>query len=885
MKTIYVIDAVGYLFRSYFAIKRMTNPEGKSTNALYGFIRSIQKLMKDFSPTHMVAVFDGQGNKESRTAIYSEYKSHRTGMPEDLVYQLGWAHEYCNLAGIPMLSVNGVEADDTMGSIAKWAERNGCQVFLCSSDKDLCQLVDDKVFLLQTFKDNLIVDRAKVEELYGVTPEQIVDYLAIMGDASDNIPGISGMGPKTAQKLLQEYGSLDALLAHPEKVKNASWQKKLIEEKESAQISKQLATLQLDIPFPQNPSFFCLSEPDREKLKTFYQEKHFLSLLKEIESPEPTSPSSSIYKILDDEESLVKKIELWKMAKELCIDTETSELDPMLADIVGIGIASNAEEIFYIPCNGKLGKTKVLHLMKPLLESPDIRFIGHNIKYDLHIFKNEGINIAQLGFDTLLASYLLNTEASRHNLDQLSLEFFGKVKISITSLIGTGKNTISMLEAPIEKVAAYCGEDVEYTLKLKTLFEKKLEERGLTSLFYEIEMPLIPCLLKMEHHGIYLNKGKLEAMAREFYEAILKLEQEIYKIAGEEFNINSPKQLSHILYTKLEIAKGGKKSSSQFATGAEVLEAIRTSHPIIDKILEYRALEKLRSTYIDALPKQINEKTGRIHCSFNQSGTATGRLSSNNPNLQNIPVRTENGRRIREAFEPQKPGWKFISADYSQIELRILAHLSEDPTLIRAFKENLDIHTDTAAKIFGVFPEMVTKEMRNQAKAVNFGIIYGQGSFGLSQSLGITAKEASRFIEEYFRLYPNVKNFIEKCQNRAMEEGFSTTIMNRQRLLPEIHSTNHMLKQAALRVSVNAPIQGSQSDLMKLAMIRIEDRLTKEKLSSYMILQIHDEVILESPDEEIDSCKKILIESMENVIKLRVPLQVDISVGINWGEC
>ncbi|MBM3200831.1 MAG: DNA polymerase I [Chlamydiae bacterium] len=874
MKNLFVIDAVGYLFRSYFAIKKMTSPEGKSTNALYGFIRSIQKLMKDFSPSHMVAVFDGPGNKNSRTAIYQDYKAHREGMPEDLIYQLAWAHQFCEYAGIPMLSVPGVEADDTMGSIAKWAEKNGSKVFLCSSDKDLCQLVNDHVVLLQTFKDNLIVDSQKVEEIYGVLPSQIIDLLAIMGDTSDNIPGVSGMGPKTAQKLLEEHGSLHNLLLHPEKIKNGSWQKKLIEQKENALISQKLATLQLDVPFPQDCSFFCLKDGNREKLKEFYQGFHFLTLLKEMEPVR--GPSTTKYTILDDEESLKKQIKKWEKASLLCIDTETDKLCPMTADLVGIGLAENEEEIFYIPCQSKLGKENVLNLLRPLLESK--LWIGHNIKYDMHVLMNQKIQI-QPGFDTLIASYLLHSDRNQHNLDQLSLEFFDKVKIPITDLIGSGKKEISMLDVEIEKVAAYCAEDVEYTLKLKNLFSEKLKERGLSDLFYTIEMPLITTLFMMERHGIYLNEEKLLVMAKDFGAKLHEVEEKIYMMAGERFNINSPKQLSHILFTKLAIPKGKTASTS-----ADVLASLQANHPIAEKILEYRAMEKLRSTYIEALPKQINVQTKRIHCTFNQSGTATGRLSSNNPNLQNIPVRTDNGRKIREAFEPAK-GSLFLSADYSQIELRILAHLSNDPTLIDAFSRKVDIHTDTAAKIFHVNIDQVTKEMRNQAKAVNFGIIYGQGSYGLSQTIGIEVKEAAKFIEAYFRHYPKVKEFIETCQKEAEEKGYTSTIMHRQRLVPDIHSKNAMIRQAALRISVNAPIQGSQSDLMKLAMLRIDQKLLENQLSSFMVLQIHDEVILECKEEEIEICKKIVRECMESVATLQVPLEVDISIGKNWGEC
>lgn len=888
MESLYVVDAVGYLFRSYYAIRNMANPAGEATNALYGFIRSMDRIIKDFSPTHLVAVFDGEDNKRSRIAIYKEYKGHRTGMPEDLVHQLFWAQEYCKLAGIPMLSIEGIEADDVMGTIAKWAEKQGnTKTYLCSSDKDLAQLVGPQTFLINTFKDNLLIDEKKVEEIYGVRADQIVDYLAIMGDASDNIPGISGFGPKTAVRLLQEFGTLEELLQHPEKVSNKRWQIKLVEEKEQAIISKRLAEIQLDAPIERDPDFFALKTKNTEELKTFFQKMHFVSLLKEIgsEVKKPAEEVKAHYVIINEEALLKQKIREWENCKELAVDTETTELDPMRADLVGVGIATKGGEGYYIPCNGNIPKETVLSLLKPLLESKAIAFIGHNIKYDIHILNNQGIAIQNVGFDTMVASYLLNSNSNRHSLDQLALECFSKTKTPISDLIGRGKKQLSMLDVSIAEVGPYCAEDVDYTMRLKELFAPKLKERKLDGLFHDIEIPLIFTLFRMENHGIHLNKEKLQKLSTTFGKKIATLQKEIFALSGETFNINSPKQLSEILYDKLEIPRDPKKKKSAYATGADVLEGLRKTHPIIDKILEYRALAKLCSTYVDALPKFINPKTNRIHCSFNQSVTATGRLSSNNPNLQNIPVRSDNGRLIREAFEPEKSGWSFISADYSQIELRILAHMSDDPALLQAFREDLDIHTDTAARIFHTTHDQVTKEMRTRAKAVNFGILYGQGAFGLSQILGIPQKKAKSFIEEYFTQYPKVKTFIEKCKEQAAENGYSLTLMNRQRLVPEITSRNHMLKSAAERIAVNAPIQGSQSDLMKLAMIKLDKLLVEANLHAFSTLQIHDEVILECPDEEIENCEKIILDAMQDIVPLRVPLKVDISVGKNWKEC
>lgn len=887
MKHLFIIDASNYLFRSYFAIKHMTNQKGQSTNALFGFIRSIEKIIKDFTVENLVVVFDGPNNKVSRTALYADYKGHRERMPEDLVPQLPLAKKYCDLAGIPREEVDNVEADDTMGSIAKWAEKQGYKVYLCSSDKDLCQLVSDHIVVLNTQKDNLIIDKKGVETIYGILPDQMIDFLAIMGDASDNIPGIKGFGEKTAKDLLQQFGSLTNILNHPEKLKSEKQREKVHQEKENALLSQKLATIVTDIKIVKDTSFYKRKEKDIEGLLAFYHDLNFNTFLKELGSEKKTTQveegSSQIVLHEKDLEHLVARIQKEKVG---VIDTETTSLIPMEASIVGIGISTLKEERWYIPFNGSLDKKKIVSCLKPLIENREIKWIGHNIKYDMHVLLNEGILLETPYFDTMIASYLLNSHLNRHNLDDLSLELFSHTKISIKSLIGEKKNKeISMNEVPLAKISEYCLEDVTYTLKLYQVFKEELKTRNLLDLFRAIEMPLLPILFDMERKGIFIDQDYLAGLSKEFASKITTLEDTIYHLAGKEFNLNSPKQLSELLFTDLAIKPGGKKTKTGFSTNAEVLENLQEDHPIIQRILEYRTLEKLRSTYIDALPTQINPKTGRIHCSFNQSGTATGRLSSSNPNLQNIPVRSSDGIKIRKAFIPQKEGWSFFGADYSQIELRLLAHLCGDETLIDAFVHDEDIHKVTASHVFNVPLSEVTQEMRFQAKAVNFGIIYGQQAFGLSKELGIGVKEAEAFIRTYFARYPKVKKFIEKVKEEASQSGRSRTLFGRERLLPEINSKNALLRAQSMRFAVNSPIQGTQADIIKMAMIALNKKLQEDKVKGFLILQIHDELIFECPDSEIPYFKKIVPSFMESVVTLKVPLKVDISIGKNWGEC
>ncbi len=888
MSNLYVVDALNFLFRAYYAIGPITNLKGESTNALYGFIRSIFKIIKDFSPEYFVVVFDGPDNKKSRTDIYSEYKSHRAEMPEDLFSQLEKALYFCEIAGIPMLSVTGVEADDTIGSIALWAEQKGVDVFLCSSDKDLCQLVSDKIFIINPHKDNLLIDRGKVKELFGVYPEQMIDYLAIVGDASDNIPGLSGFGPKTAASLLSQFGSLHAILADPDKVSGKK-REVLIEGKEIALLSQKLATIHTEVDFPKKLEFFQLKEPELGKIREFYHEEHFMSLLKEMSVPEtPVSPKEEAveitYTLIDEEEELSHLIAKLKKHEEICIDTETTDVRPMRAELVGIGLGVKAGEAWYVPMNGNLGKHKAISLLKSLLENSETRFIGHNIKYELHVLCNAGIALGPVGFDTMVASYLISPHTPKHGLDERSLEKFGKVKIPIEDLIGKGKKQTTMDTVTLDKICTYCCEDVDYTLRLKKVFEKELEKEGVLSVFEQIEIPLIPLLMRMERQGIYVDVEKLKKMSEELKRDIEKLEKVIYEMAGETFNLNSPKQLSAILFEKMNI-RAPKKTTTGYSTAADVLEELKGEAPIVHKIIEYRLLEKLRSTYVDALPQQVFPQTGRIHCTFNQSVAATGRLSCQDPNLQNIPVRSAAGKKIREAFKPQKPHWSFVSADYSQIELRLLAHLSEDPILTKAFKDGEDIHTFTASLVFDVPLSEVTPAQRYQAKTVNFGIIYGQSPFGLSQELGIDYKDAASFIETYFKRYKRVKEFLEFCKESVRKTGRAVTLTGRQRPIPEIYSKNPMLRAQAERLAVNTPLQGTQADLIKLAMIDIDAYLTEHPDEGMMILQIHDALLFEVPDTHVERLSWQVKERMESIMTLTVPLVVDISVGKNWGEC
>ncbi|MBX7067169.1 MAG: DNA polymerase I [Parachlamydiales bacterium] len=903
MERIYILDAVNYLFRSYYAIGPMLNDKGQSTSALFGFIRSVQKLIRDFSPTHFICVFDGPDNKKSRQSVYAEYKMHRKGAPEDLFPQFELAYEYCALAGIPHISVEGVEADDTMATIALWAEKKGAQVFICSSDKDLMQLVNDHIFLLHLHKDNLLIDAAKVQELYGVRPDQMLDLLSIMGDASDNIPGLEGFGPKTAASLLQQFGTLDYILAHPEEVKGEKKQEILRTQQKEALMSRELATLHTKVDVPADEDFYRLKEMDKPRLTDFFQEMKFNTLIRDLGAPPkpaaaPIVPSPAPiqtqngfqkphekckaalhlekhdYHLVDTEKDLIALLEKLSKVKEVGIDTETTDLEPLLAHLVGIGFSIEPGEAWYVPLNGQIGKKRVVELLKEFFSTTSAAFFGHNLKYDYHILENLGIHIKHIAFDTLLASYLIDPQKRRHNLDDLTLEKFTRVKIALESLIGKGKKQISMRDVPIEKVKEYCCEDIDYTTRLKELFQVELKERKLDRILHDIELPLLPILAQMERIGIYVDVRQLRVVGEGLVKELHQIKARIFANAGEEFNLNSPKQLSTVLYEKMGL-KAGTTSTS-----ADVLEVLAEEHAIAKDILEYRTLEKLRSTYVEALPASVNPITGRIHCTFNQSVTATGRLSSQDPNLQNIPVNSD----IRSCFKA-KEGCSFLGADYSQIELRLLAHFSDDQELVRAFRSGRDIHVHTASLIYGVPENQVTSDMRKAAKTVNFGIVYGQGPFGLSKQLGISHKDAADFIQTYFARYPGVQRYLEECKAIVRKTGYSTTLTGRQRPIPEINNKNPTIRAAAERLAVNTPLQGTAADLIKLAMIEIDRVIQERKLEGKMLLQIHDELIFEIPDREISIFEKLVKEKMENVLKLNVPIEVHMAVGKTWAEC
>lgn len=878
MKRLYILDVSGYLFRAYYALPSMSNAKGRSTHALYGFVRSVLKLIKDFSPEYMLAAFDGPEGKKARVEMYEGYKAGRVSAPEDLPHQFELAAEFCDIFGIPKLVVPGVEADDVMGSVTQFAIQQGFDVFLCTGDKDMCQLVGDHVFVLQTHKENLLVDAKKVEELYGVPPKLIVDYLALIGDSSDNIPGVSGFGPKTAAELLLQFGSLEQLLARVTEVSGKKKQETLMQEREMAMLSQRLALIDCAVPVPQEEAFYRIDAYKEAELACFYEEYNFKALLKELQvmpkAPELVVEGTSI--CVQTEDDLKKFLDEIKGAKEIVFDVQTTDIDPVRAELVGIafGIAGHS---WYLPVSEN---SLSLKAFRDLFAS-ESAFYGHNIKYDLQVLLGMGIKPKHISFDTMLASYLISAESRAYSLEHLALQYMNVHKIPFKNFL----DGATIHEIPLQKLSDYACREVVLIGQLKAKLETILKERHLVNLLNQMELPLLRVLVEMEREGIFVDEEILKQMSYELSQELQKLMWEIFRLAGEEFNINSPKQLGDIFHQKLHIPLGKKTATGQYSVSAEVLEQLATDYPIAAKLIEYRTLEKLRSTYVDAFPELIHPKTKRIHCTFNQTVAATGRLSCQNPNLQNIPIRTAAGRKVRRAFRPQKEGWSFLAADYSQIELRLLAHLSEDPGLLKAFAEEQDIHAYTASLIFNVPLQEVAKEQRSQAKTVNFGIIYGQQAFGLARELGIPVKAAAAFIEAYFKRYPQVQTYLEGCKKFAREQGKAVTMWGREREIPEMQSKNPTLRALAERLAINTPLQGSAADLIKMAMIHVADRLKKESLLAKMLLQIHDELVFEVPDFELIAVEKLVKEEMQGAARLKIPLRVDIAIGKNWEEC
>lgn len=890
---LYIIDGMAFAFRSYYAIKNLRDSKGRPTNAVFGFARVLLKLIREQDPSHIVVVFDAPG-KTFRDEIYPAYKANRAETPQDLLDQFAVIDQLVEAFNIPMLRIPGYEADDVMGALARKVEAKGMETVLVSGDKDLLQLVTDKALVFDPNKgDNGVwYDREGVKERFGVPPEHVIDVLGLMGDSTDNVPGVRGIGEKTARKLLEEYGTLENLYAHLDDIKGKQ-REKLEEDRDKAFLSRDLVTIRTDVPIDDDVEQFRRREPDREKLAKLFHELEFKSLLEEY-LPDASETETQDYRLVLTEAELEKVIAEMRASGEFSVDTETTSTDPMRASLVGFSMSCKGGTGYYVPVGhapeameqaGKrvsgLDKTAALARMKPLLEDPNVGKIGHNIKYDLIVFRREGTDLAGITLDTMVASYLTDPSRLRHNLDEVSLHYLKRKTIPISSLIGTGSKAITFDKVPIERACEYACEDADVAWRLAEVFRPVLREQELESLFREVELPLIEVLARMEMAGVAIDGEAFAALRKEIEDRLRTLEAEIVELAGAPFQINSPKQLQKVLFEDLGLTPI-KRTKTGYSTDVEVLEQLASQHPLPEKLVEYRMLEKLRGTYVEALPKLINPETGRIHTSFNQAVAATGRLSSSDPNLQNIPVRTEMGRRIREGFVPGSPDHVLISADYSQIELRILAHLSGDEALRDAFRKDLDIHTDTACRVFGVRPGDVTPEMRRRSKAVNFGVVYGISPYGLAKNIGASTSEAAEFIDRYFAQYPGVKRWIDATIAEARKTGYVKTLLNRRRYVSEITSSNTGTRRAAERVAINTPVQGTAADVIKVAMIRL-DRALRD-VESWLILQVHDELVVEGPKAESKRVAAMMKEIMAGAIQLDVPLKVDVGIGPNWAE-
>jgi len=889
-KRLFLIDGSALAYRSYFAFIRnpLINSKGENTSAVFGFTNSILKILRDEDPDYIAVVFDTKA-PTFRHEIFKDYKSTRAKMPEDMSEQLPRIRQVAESMNLPILEVEGFEADDLMGTLAKKAKQKGLEVVLVTGDKDFLQLVDEDVKVLNPRRggeEPELLDKAGVEQKLGVPPEKVTDVLALMGDTSDNVPGIPGIGEKTARKLIRRFGSLENVLKNADRVERKNVRKGLKEHADLARLSKRLVTIDTKVPFEVDFSSLRRQKFNLPRLKELFKELEFTKFLQELSSLQKEEEKN--YRVIRSEEELSRLISELKRAGEFALDTETTDLNPIDCQLVGISLSHREKEAFYIPvghadARQNLDLNRVLGILKEILEDENIKKVGHNLKYDLEVLRRYGIELKGIYFDTMVASYLLNPSFRQHNLNYLTLEHLDHRMAPISDLIGKGKKQKSFAQVKVEEACNYSCEDVDFTLRLKEIFSPKLNLLSLEKLFFEVELPLIEVLAEMEMVGVSIDVKHLKKLSRQLEEQLEELSLKIYDLAGKKFNINSPQQLSQILFEDLKlpgVRKTAKKTA--FSTDIGVLETLAKEHPLPSLLLEYRQLSKLKSTYIDTLPRLVNKRTRRIHTSFNQTVTATGRLSSSDPNLQNIPIKTDLGKQIRKAFIPRNRDFLIMSADYSQVELRILAHFSGDHTLINSFKRGEDIHTRTASEVFGVRIDRVTPEQRAIAKITNFSIIYGVSAFGLSQQTNMTPQEASMFIDVYFKRYPKVKEYIQQMIELARKQGFVTTLLGRRRYIPEIESSNRQKREFAERTAINTPIQGSAADLIKVVMIDIARDLKKYR--SKMILQVHDELVFEVHKEELDEVREMVKERMENTIQLKVPIKVDINVGENWLE-
>ncbi len=923
-KKLFLLDAYALIYRSFYAFIRnpRVNSKGFNTSAIFGFINTLEEVLRKENPSHIAVAFDPPG-LTFRHEEFEQYKAQREKTPEDIKLSVPIIKQIIEAYNIDILEVAGYEADDVVGTIAKRANKDEFDVYMMTSDKDYAQLTEEHIFIYKPRLGNndveILNDKSVMEKYNFTHPTQMIDLLGLMGDASDNIPGCPGVGPKTADKLIEEFGSIENLLENTDKLKGAV-QKRVRENKEQIILSKYLATIKTDVPIDVDIDKFNRKPINEDALRNIFEELEFRTLLNRVLGIEPASKKPTInqqgnlfdipeteqasvpveilpenytdihtsansYTLVDTTEGIKELNAKLCLQKSVAFDTETTGIDPLASDIVGISFSYKEGEAYYVALSAKKEEAKEqLSLLKPFLEDESIEKIGQNIKYDILMVRNYDIKVQGPLFDTMIAHYLINPETS-HGMDYLAETYLKYKTVSIEELIGSrGKNQGNMRDVDIAIASKYACEDADITLKLKHLLEKELKENNLEKLFYEIECPLIYVLADMEWIGVRLDLEALRQLSIDLTKELSTLESEIIGLAGIEYNVNSPKQTGEVLFDHMKISDKAKKTKTgQYSTSEGELEKLRNVHPIIEKILEYRGVKKLLSTYIDAFPLLINPRSNKIHTSFNQTVAATGRLSSTNPNLQNIPIRDERGRAMRKVFIPDE-GCTFLSADYSQIELRIMAHLSNDKNMTEAFNNDLDIHSATAAKIFKVPLEEATGDMRNKAKTANFGIIYGISVFGLSERLAIPRGEAKELIDGYFETYPDVEKYMETSKEKARENGYVETLFGRKRFLPDINSRNGIVRGYAERNAINAPIQGSAADIIKVAMIRIFKRFEEKKLKSKMILQVHDELNFNVPLDELDVAKKIVVEEMENAYKLNVPLKTDCGSGKNWLE-
>ena len=893
---IILVDGSSYLFRAYHAMPALTNNQGEPTGAIYGVINMMHRLKQTYPDSVIVVVFDAKG-KTFRHELYKEYKANRPPMPEDLAAQIMPLHEILQAMGFPLLAITGVEADDVIGTLARQATAKQLETIISTGDKDMAQLVSDHVTLINTMTDTAM-DVQGVTEKFGIPPERIIDYLALIGDTVDNIPGVPKVGPKTAVKWLNEFGSLQAIMEHADKIKGKVGEN-LRSSLEQLPLSYQLATIKCDVDMEENLEDFCMHQVNRETLVEYFERFNFKTWLRELKGEDGQAEDNNHkntgvekqYETVLIEEDLDRWLAILNSAEYFSFDTETTSLDYINAEIVGVSFSTEAGKAAYVPvahsylgAPTQLSRELVLGKLKPLLEDIKKIKVGQNLKYDMSVLARYDIELRGIRYDTMLESYILNSVASRHDMDSLAEKYLHEKTIHFEDIAGKGAKQKTFDQIELEQASPYAAEDADITLRLhETLWDQLSEHKSLVNVYSNIEVPLLSVLSRVERNGVLIDEAALNTQSQELSQKLIVLEKNAFELAGEEFNLSSPKQIQSIFYDKLQLPVLKKTPKGQPSTNEAVLQELAEKYELPKVILEHRSLSKLKSTYTDRLPQDINPTTGRVHTSYHQAVAATGRLSSTNPNLQNIPIRTMEGRRIRQAFIPVE-GCKIVAADYSQIELRIMAHLSKDEGLLSAFNAGKDIHKSTAAEIFSKPLDEVSSEERRSAKAINFGLIYGMSAFGLSRQLDIERGEAQEYMNEYFQRYPGVKKYMDEIRNRARDQGYVETLFGRRLYLPDINSRNAMQRQYAERTAINAPMQGTAADIIKMAMIATDQWIGQSAPEVKMIMQVHDELVFEVPESSCQEYSKQIRHHMETAAELDVPLIVDVGVGNNWDE-